>query len=114
MQVNELRAIKRNHRHGEKVRGENREYNAHRQRGEDVFANAVKKRNRRAHNGGCNVAASTAIETSVPPRSAATDGDSPISMWRKMFSSTMTPLSMSREKTRARPPRIMVLMDPPM
>ena len=61
-----------------------------------------------------NVAASTAIETSVPPFSAATSGDSPISMWRKMFSSTMTPLSIRREKTSASPPRIMVLMEPPM
>ena len=41
-------------------------------------------------------------------------GDSPISMWRKMFSSTMTPLSISREKTSASPPRIMVLIEPPM
>ena len=60
------------------------------------------------------VAASTAIETSVPPSSAASCGDLPISMWRKMFSSTMTPLSMRREKTSASPPRIMVLMEPPM
>ena len=59
------------------------------------------------------VAARTAIETSVPPDSAATSGDSPISMCRKMFSSTMTPLSISLEKTSARPPRIMVLMEPP-
>src|ERR1035438_1906640 len=58
-----------------------------------------------------NVAANTAIETSVPPLSAATGGDSPISMWRKIFSSTMTPLSISREKTSASPPSSMVLIE---
>ena len=60
------------------------------------------------------VAASTAMETSSPPFSDASKGSAPSSMWRKMFSSTMTPLSMRREKTSARPPRIMVLMEPPM
>ena len=59
------------------------------------------------------MAASTAMETSVPPSADASQGDFPISMWRKMFSSTMTPLSIRREKTSAKPPRTMVLMEPP-
>jgi len=59
------------------------------------------------------VAASTGRATSRPPRSAAAAGDSPSSRWRKMFSSTTTELSIRREKTRARPPRIMVLTVPP-
>src|SRR5499427_840526 len=60
-----------------------------------------------------SVAASTAIDTSSPPRSAAISGGSPISRWRKMFSSTMTALSMSRENTSARPARIIVLIELP-
>src|SRR5271170_2113811 len=43
------------------------------------------------------VAASTANCTSLPPRSAATSGDSPSSRWRKIFSRTMTELSINRE-----------------
>ena len=60
-----------------------------------------------------NVAASTASWTSWPPRSAAVTASSPSSMWRKMFSSTTTELSISRESTSASPPSTMVLMVPP-
>ena len=60
------------------------------------------------------VAANTGIATSLPPFSAATSGVSPISRWRKMFSSTTTELSISREKASASPPRTMVLIDPPL
>ena len=55
-----------------------------------------------------SVAASTARLTSAPPCSAATAGDEPISRWRKMFSSEMTELSMTRENASAMPPRIIV------
>src|SRR5208283_3157739 len=57
-----------------------------------------------------SVAASTGSATSRPPRSAANSGDSPISRWRKMFSSTTTELSINRENASASPPRIMALM----
>src|SRR5579863_5480241 len=60
-----------------------------------------------------NVAARTAIETSMPPISDATAGVSPISMWRKMFSRTLTPLLISLVLMSRSPPRIMVLIDPP-
>src|SRR5262245_5907044 len=60
-----------------------------------------------------SVAASTAVDTSAPPFSAATSGGSPISRWRKMFSSTMTALSISRENTSASPARIIVLIELP-
>ena len=59
------------------------------------------------------VAARTARDTSMPPFSAATLGGSPISMKRKIFSSTTTESSINREKASASPPRIMVLIDPP-
>ncbi len=52
-----------------------------------------------------SVAARTGRATSWPPFSAATAGVSPSSMWRKMFSSTTTELSISREKASASPPR---------
>src|SRR5262245_23692223 len=60
-----------------------------------------------------SVAASTAIDTSSPPFSAASAGGSPISRWRKMFSSTITALSIKREKTSASPARIIVLIELP-
>src|SRR6202789_4613330 len=44
------------------------------------------------------VAARTARDTSMPPFSAATLGGSPISMKRKIFSSTTTESSINREK----------------
>ena len=56
------------------------------------------------------VAASTARLTSWPPFSAATSAGSPSSMWRKMFSSTITELSIRREKTIASPARTMLLI----
>src|SRR5579862_4382350 len=56
-----------------------------------------------------SVAASTGKATSRPPRSAATSGASPISLWRKMFSSTTTELSINRENASASPPRIIAL-----
>src|ERR1700722_1034800 len=59
------------------------------------------------------VAARTASETSIPPFSAASRGGTPISMKRKMFSSTTTESSISRENARARPPSNIVLIDPP-
>src|ERR1700722_12973456 len=59
------------------------------------------------------VAARTANETSIPPFSAASRGGTPISMKRKIFSSTTTESSISREKASARPPSSMVLMEPP-
>src|ERR1700728_3554396 len=59
------------------------------------------------------VAASTASATSMPPFSAASRGGVPISIKRKMFSSTTTESSINREKGSASPPRIIVLMDPP-
>src|SRR6202041_4159184 len=59
------------------------------------------------------VAASTASEPSIPPFSAASRGGVPISMKRKIFSSTTTESSMSRENASASPPSSMVLMDPP-
>src|ERR1700759_5378894 len=59
------------------------------------------------------VAARTASDTSMPPFSAASRGGTPISIKRKMFSSTTTESSMSREKASARPPSSMVLIDPP-
>lgn len=59
------------------------------------------------------VAASTASATSFPPCSAAISGGSPISMCRKIFSSTITELSINRENTRARPPSTIVLIVPP-
>src|SRR5689334_25394481 len=55
-----------------------------------------------------SVAASTASDTSSPPRSAATSGDSPISRWRKLFYSTITALSISHENTSENPPRNIV------
>ena len=60
------------------------------------------------------VAARTGSATSWPPFSAATSGASPISMWRKMFSSTTTELSISRENASAKPPSTMVLTVPPL
>src|SRR5580693_4804461 len=60
------------------------------------------------------VAARTASDTSMPPFSAASRGGVPISIKRKMFSSTTTESSMSREKASAKPPSSMVLIDPPM
>src|ERR1700721_4601720 len=60
------------------------------------------------------VAARTARDTSMPPFSAASLGGSPISMKRKIFSSTTTESSIRREKASASPPRIMVLIEPPM
>src|ERR1017187_1583766 len=60
------------------------------------------------------VAASTARDTSMPPFSAASRGGCPISMNRKIFSSTTTESSISREKASANPPSSMVLMEPPM
>ena len=60
-----------------------------------------------------SVAASTGSATSLPPFSAASLGDSPCSMWRKMFSSTTTESSIRREKPSASPPRIIVLIVPP-
>ena len=59
------------------------------------------------------VAASTASATSLPPFSAATSGDSPISKCRKIFSSTITELSINRENANASPPSTMVLTVPP-
>ncbi len=59
------------------------------------------------------VAASTASETSMPPFSAASCGGAPISIKRKMFSSTTTESSMRRENASANPPRSMVLIEPP-
>src|SRR6201996_1729150 len=60
------------------------------------------------------VAASTASETSMPPFSAASRGEVPISMKRKIFSSTTTESSIKREKASAKPPNSMVLIEPPM
>src|ERR1700761_6288399 len=60
------------------------------------------------------VAASTASDTSMPPFSAASCGGVPISIKRKMFSSTTTESSIRREKASAKPPSSMVLIDPPM
>src|ERR1700734_929917 len=60
------------------------------------------------------VAASTARETSMPPCSAASLGGTPISIKRKIFSSTTTESSIKREKANARPPNSMVLIEPPM
>src|SRR5580704_16491771 len=61
-----------------------------------------------------DVAANTASETSIPPFSAASRGGTPISMKRKIFSSTTTESSMSRENASANPPSSMVLIEPPM
>src|SRR6202522_4684938 len=55
------------------------------------------------------VAARTANETSIPPFSAASRGGTPISMKRKIFSSTTTESSISRENASAKPPNSMVL-----
>src|SRR5580692_2594471 len=60
------------------------------------------------------VAASTARETSMPPCSAASRGGTPISIKRKIFSSTTTESSIKREKANASPPKSMVLIEPPM
>src|ERR1700744_109286 len=60
------------------------------------------------------VAAKTASETSMPPCSAAWRGGTPISIKRKMFSSTTTESSIKREKANASPPKSMVLIEPPM
>ena len=60
------------------------------------------------------VAAKTGSATSVPPSPAALSGGAPSSMKRKMFSSTMTELSIKRDSTSASPPRSIVLIDPPM
>src|SRR5437660_12006326 len=60
-----------------------------------------------------SVAASTAIDTSSPPFSAATCGVFPSSKCLKMFSSTITALSMSRENTSANPASTIVLMEAP-
>src|SRR5580692_4484462 len=51
-----------------------------------------------------DVAASTASATSMPPFSAASRGATPISIKRKMFSSTTTESSINREKASANPP----------
>src|ERR1700753_4127668 len=61
-----------------------------------------------------DVAASTASDTSIPPFSAASHGGVPIAMKRKIFSSTTTESSISRENASASPPSSMVLMEPPM
>src|SRR5438270_13704229 len=57
-----------------------------------------------------NVAASTGSATSRPPTSAASTGDLPISKCRKMFSSTTTELSISRENASASPPSTIELI----
>src|SRR6202034_1717724 len=59
------------------------------------------------------VAARTASDTSIPPFSAASRGGTPISIKRKIFSSTTTESSISRENASASPPNSMVLIDPP-
>ena len=60
------------------------------------------------------VAAKTGSATSVPPSPAAFSGEAPSSMKRKMFSSTITELSIKRDSTSASPPNNIVLIDPPM
>src|ERR1700761_6030849 len=60
------------------------------------------------------VAARTASDTSIPPSSAASLGGLPISIKRKIFSSTTTESSIRREKASASPPSSMVLIEPPM
>ena len=60
------------------------------------------------------VAAKTGSATSVPPSLAAFSGGAPSSMKRKMFSSTITELSIKRDSTSASPPNNIVLIDPPM
>ncbi len=60
------------------------------------------------------VAAKTGSATSVPPSLAAFSGEAPSSMKRKMFSSTITELSIKRDSTSASPPNNIVLIDPPM
>src|SRR5580693_590326 len=59
------------------------------------------------------VAARTASATSMPPFSAASRGGVPISIKRKMFSSTTTESSIMRDMVNASPPRSIVLMEPP-
>ncbi len=60
-----------------------------------------------------SVAASTGSATSRPPLIAACTGCSPVSRWRKMFSSTTTELSISRESASASPPSTMVFTELP-
>src|SRR6201990_1589710 len=59
------------------------------------------------------VAARTANWTSFPPFSAASTLFEPISKCRKMFSTTTTELSMSRDSANAMPPSTIVLMESP-
>jgi hypothetical protein len=72
-----------------------------RQRREQEAADAVEKRSRKEHDRAGQRRRQHAERDLVAALLAATSGDSPISMWRKMFSSTITALSIRRENTSA-------------
>ena len=104
VRLDEARAKERHDRQGDDVRREEGEHDRERERGEQEAADAVEKRDGKNTTALVSVAARTASATSWPPFSAATAGNSPSSMCRKMFSSTMTALSMSRETPAPVPP----------
>ena len=106
MNAHKRGAEERNHRHRENVRSKDRQHHAQCQAAAKMYL-LTPERNVTGKNtiDVVDVAASTASETSIPPFSAASRGGTPISMKRKIFSSTTTESSISRENASASPPQ---------
>ena len=107
----ETGAEERHHGHRNDVGRKKRKHHRECESSEHVLADPDKHDDRKEHNAG-RAGRSEVRPTALllPPFSEAVTGSSPISIWRKMFSSTTTELSINRDKARARPPSTMVLM----